>query len=90
VIEMKIVDLVPDEKVVWKCQSGPWAETGEFVFNIQPHERGAVLKFAHHGWPKADDFYMHCNGKWGFFLCTSLKDYLETGTGKPHPADPLM
>ena len=87
-VEMKIIELIPDEKVVWKCVAGPWVDTGEFSFEIQPDERGSVVKFAHRGWPEADEFFMHCNSKWGFFLGVSLKSYLETGKGRPHPEEP--
>ena len=37
---------------------------------------------------QCDDFYQHCNCKWGFFLAVSLKSYLENGVGQPHPRDP--
>ena len=87
-VDMEIIELVPREKVVWKCISGPWVDTGEFNFNIHSHERGAVIEFAHYGWNIPNEFFMHCNSKWGFFLGVSLKNYLETGKGKPHPEDP--
>ena len=87
-VDMQIIELIPAKKVVWKCVTGPWQGIGEFTFDIQPDERGAVLRFAHKGWREADDFYMHCNCKWGFFLGVSLKGYLESGQGKPHPFDP--
>lgn len=87
-VHMQIKQLTPSQQVVWQCQLGPWENTGQFVFDIAAIERGAALNFSHHGWPEADDFYRHCNCKWGFFLGVSLKQYLETGIGKPHPQDP--
>ena len=87
-VGMQIIELVTDKIVKWRCTEGPWEGIGEFGFDIQPHERGAVLKFSHSAWKEADDFYMHCNCKWGFFLGVSLKEYLETGQGKPHPQNP--
>ena len=86
--DMQITQLVPNEKVVWKCIVGPWVDTTEFSFDIKPSERGAVVLFANRGWPDPSEFFMHCNCKWGFFLAVSLKNYLETGKGCPHPADP--
>lgn len=77
-----------NKNIVWQCVAGPWQETGEFEFNISEDERGTCLHFAHHGWLAADDFYQHCNCKWAFFLASSLKAYLETGLGLPHPNDP--
>lgn len=89
-VDMQIAEHVPNEKVAWKCVNGPWVDTGEFSFEIKPDERGSVVRFAHRGWPEADDFYMHCNSKWGFFLGVSLKNYLESGKGLPHPNDPNL
>jgi uncharacterized protein YndB with AHSA1/START domain len=85
--DMKITELEPGKRAVWLCVAGPWVDH-EFVFDIDTGDKGAVLRFAHKGWADAGDFYMHCNAKWGFFLGVSLKKYLETGTGEPHPNDP--
>lgn len=86
--DMKITELVPNQKVVWKCVAGPWVDTKDFSFDITAHERGAVVQFANRGWADPSEFFMHCNGKWGFFLAVSLKNYLETGKGQPHPEEP--
>jgi uncharacterized protein YndB with AHSA1/START domain len=87
-IVMKITELIENEKIVWKCIEGPWENTGNFEFAIQPDQRGCVLMFSHHDWPAADEFFMHCNSKWGYFFTVSLKNYLETGKGQPNPLDP--
>ena len=86
--DMKITKLVPNKRVEWQCTAGPWVNTSGFSFEIKPIERGAVVLFANRGWAEPSEFFMHCNCKWGFFLGVSLKNYLETGTGKPHPEDP--
>ena len=87
-VNMEVTELVPNESVTWKCIEGSWVDTGLFQFKIQKDERGSAVKFSHSGWKEADEFYMHCNSKWGFFLAVSLKDLLETGKGRPHPGDP--
>ena len=87
---MEIVALEPSKKVVWQCVQGPWVDTGKFTFDIAKDDRGAVLKFTHEGWPSADDFYRHCNSKWGFFFTASLKSLLEKGIGSPFPNDPRI
>lgn len=87
-VVMEITDLTKNERVAWQCVDGPWINTGAFQFLIQPDERGSALKFSHSGWTEADEFFMHCNSKWGFFLTVSLKNLLETGKGQPHPNDP--
>ena len=87
-VDMKIIELAPNERVIWECVAGPWADTKEFSFDIKSHERGSVVQFANRGWAEPSEFFMHCNCKWGFFLGISLKNYLETGKGRPHPEDP--
>lgn len=90
VVPMKIIDHVQDKQVIWQSLEGPWANTGFFTFSIQQDERGAALVFEHAGWAEADDFFAHCNAKWGFFFTVSLKSYLETGTGVPSPHEPKI
>lgn len=87
--DMKIEELVPNETVKWQCVGGidEWIGT-EIEFTVKPHEKGSVLFFSHRGWPEESEFYMHCNCKWAFFLGVSLKDFVETGEGRPHPYDP--
>ena len=87
-VDMQITQLIPNQLINWKCVSGPWENTGLFEFVIRPEEQGVMLLFSHHGWQEADEFYMHCNSKWGFFLTVSLKSFLESGTGQPHPNEP--
>lgn len=89
-VDMEIQELIANKRVEWKCVSGPWAETDYFRFDIAKDERGTELKFAHSGWQKNDEFFMHCNSKWGFFLTVSLKNLLEKGKGQPHPEDPSI
>ena len=89
-VTMALIASIPNKEIRWKCTQGPWVNMGEFIFSVESHERGAVLDFAHHGWQETDNFYKHCNPKWAFFLAVSLKQYLETGTGQPHPKDPSI
>ncbi len=86
-VQMRIKELEPNKKVVWQCENGPWQETGEMTFEITETEQGSALNFSHVGWPEANDFFRHCNSKWGYFLTVSLKPYLESGTGVPNPLD---
>lgn len=74
-------------EVRWLCVEGPW-KGSHFSFHIAPHERGSQLTFKHEDWPAQDDFFGHCNAKWGYFLVSSLKPFVETGKGRPHPEDP--
>ncbi|MBT3344370.1 MAG: SRPBCC domain-containing protein [Gemmatimonadetes bacterium] len=85
--DMEIRELAEDRCVAWQCVDGPW-KGHDFRFQIRPEEGDVVLLFEHSGWEDTSEFYMHCNAKWGFFLGVSLKGYLETGKGQPHPDEP--
>ncbi len=87
-VVMALLSKIPNKEIKWQCSGGPWEEKGEFTFSITENENGSSLDFSHIGWPEIDDFYKHCNAKWGYFLVVSLKEYLETGVGAPHPKDP--
>ena len=87
--DMRVDRLEPNKKVVWRCVAGPW-EGHRFTFEVTEHPRGSVLRFYHRDWSDMSDFYMHCNAKWAYFLAVSLKRYLETGQGAPHPQDPSI
>ncbi len=88
-VRMKVEELVPNRRVRWTCTEGPW-QGMSFTFELSPHEKGSALRFENAGWSEQDDFFMHCNSKWGFFLSASLKSYLEGGQGVPHPNEPKI
>lgn len=90
IVRMQVEEAVASERIVWQCLEGPWSNNGNFVFELESIERGTNLRFTHHGWSEVDDFFRHCNGKWGFFLAVSLKGLLETGQGRPSPNDPAI
>ena len=55
-------------------------------FNLEALDDQVIINFQHADWQEATEFMGHCSTKWAVFLL-SLKDYLETGTGKPFPND---
>jgi uncharacterized protein YndB with AHSA1/START domain len=84
-IDMKILELVPDRRVVWEVVAGPAEWLGTTVrFDIAQEGAWTLLRFTHQGWKEAVDFMHHCSTKWGVFLL-SLKSLLETGKGAPAP-----
>ncbi len=87
-VKMKITELISNKRVCWTCSDGPWIDTKSFVFNIEKDVRGSALEFSNLGWAEPNEFFMHCNSKWGFFLTVSLKNLLEKGVGQPHPLEP--
>lgn len=86
-MKMKVSRIVPNEKVEWICLAGPedWVGT-LFTFDLKKENEYTVLNFGHRNWAQETESMAHCNMKWGTFLL-SLRDYVETGKGKPSPND---
>ena len=82
-IKMKIVNLVPDNIVVWECIKGDkeWIGT-TFLFDLEEKEGNTILKFTHDNWREETDFFASCNYHWGYYL-RSIKLLCETGNGTP-------
>jgi uncharacterized protein YndB with AHSA1/START domain len=86
-IDMKVLELVPDQRVVWQVAAGPAEWLGTTVsFDLSQEGDWALIRFKHQGWKEPVDFMHHCTTKWGVFLL-SLKALLESGKGTPAPND---
>lgn len=86
-IEMKVLELIPEKSVRWQVVSGPeeWVGT-EIDFAISQADGLTIVIFGHRNWREAVEFMAHCSMKWATFLL-SLRELVETGTGRPAPAD---
>ncbi len=81
---MKVSQLEPDRAVHWQCVSGHdnWADN---TFSFELHDKGnnTLLMFTQlYARELSDEDYGIYNFNWGYYL-QSLKEYCETGTGKP-------
>lgn len=84
--DMKVITL-SDNQVRWECTEGPQEWVGTHIeFTILPGDNANKLMFRHVGWQEENPFFHHCSMKWATFLL-SLKDYLESGSGRPFPND---
>ena len=84
---MKICKLDKKRIVLWECVEGDDEWLGTKVrFLLTEQEQKTLLKFAHSDWKNMTEFFAHCNFNWGWYLA-SLKEYCETGTGKPFRKD---
>ena len=85
--DMQVVTQEPAKKVQWACVKGPeeWVGT-TITFELKQENEFTIVLFGHRNWRESSEFTAHCNTKWGTFLM-SLKELLETGTGKPAPYD---
>jgi uncharacterized protein YndB with AHSA1/START domain len=84
--DMEVLTVSPDA-VRWRVVDGPqeWVGT-EIGFRLNRTEDHTIVLFTHEGWRDEGEFHFHCSTKWAAFLL-SLKEYVETGTGRPHPDD---
>ena len=86
VFDVRIVALDKPNFVRWHCLAGhaEWCNT-DLIFALSSRHGGTLLRFAHRGWESSDGILAQCSYDWARYL-TSLKSYLETGTGMPHDA----
>lgn len=86
--DFEVVELQPGKLVRWKHAGEvppAWMGT-EVSFHLAAEQQQTIVRFVHADWADASDFMAHCSTKWAVFLL-SLKDALETGTGRPFPRD---
>jgi hypothetical protein len=86
-IDMKVLELQPDKRVLWQVTAGPEEWIGTTVsWDLRQEGDWTIILFKHQGWKEPVEFMHHCSTKWAVFLL-SLKLLLETGNGSPHPND---
>jgi hypothetical protein len=86
-IDMKVVELDPNKRVLWQVVDGPAEWIGTKVsFDLRQEGNWTIVLFKHQGWKEPVEFMHHCSTKWAVFLL-SLKSLLETGKGAPAPND---
>jgi uncharacterized protein YndB with AHSA1/START domain len=87
----EVVELVPDQRVVWRVVRGPddWVGT-TITFDIHPGDGETIVMFWHAGWAEPVEFMHHCSTAWGYFLL-SLKHALEDPSrATPWPHNELV
>jgi uncharacterized protein YndB with AHSA1/START domain len=76
--------------VVWTniaCMMDDWVGTSiHFDLKATP-SGGTELKFRHAGLTPKLECYNDCKSGWDHFIPTSLRDYVESGTGHPNGSD---
>jgi len=77
--------LDPESGVRMTCighkNNDEWQGT-KLRFDLAPQDGGTHVRFRHDGWDRKSDCYEQCVQGWAHFM-TSLKGYVETGTGAP-------
>jgi uncharacterized protein YndB with AHSA1/START domain len=84
---MQVEQLEPGTLVRWRCVDGPPEWIGTIVtFDLSEQDGQTIILFGHRNWAEAVEFMAHCSMKWVVFLL-SLREYVETGKGRPSPSD---
>ena len=85
--DMKVFELEPGNRVLWKVVDGPkeWIGT-KIRFDLREEDGYTIVNFKHEGWKEPVEFMHHCSTMWAVFLL-SLKSLVESGQGAPHPRD---
>lgn len=66
---------------------GPEERGGtDITFQLSEQDGQTIVLFGHINWREAVEATAHCSMKWATFLL-SLREYVETGKGKPSPHD---
>jgi uncharacterized protein YndB with AHSA1/START domain len=85
--DMKVLEAVPAELVLWEVVDGPAEWIGTHVrWELERDGDYTIVLFRHEGWKEPVEFMHHCSTKWATFLM-SLKQLVETGEGAPAPHD---
>jgi uncharacterized protein YndB with AHSA1/START domain len=83
VVKMEVAALEPGRRVRWIVRQGApeWAGT-QVSWDLAPVDGGPRLRFTHHDYPSTEGSFASVSYSWAWYLA-SLKDYVETGTGRP-------
>jgi hypothetical protein len=90
---MKIVEYVPNQKVVWLVldnyfsftqDQSEWTGT-RIEFAISEAGGKTVLSFTHRGLIPEHECYNICFDAWTFYINESLKSLVTKGAGQPNP-----
>ena len=91
---MRIVELVPDEKVVWLCVDNTFdfiEDRTEWIgttlhFEISREGARTRVRFTHAGLVPDYECYDACSNAWSGYVGESLRSLITTGTGNPNNA----
>jgi len=90
--KIKIVELVPNKKVVWSVldnyfkftkDKSEWKGT-KIIFDIVEKENKTEMRFTHQGLVPAYECYEICRDAWTGYIQKSLRNFITTGKGQPN------
>jgi hypothetical protein len=95
--KMKIVEMVPEKKVVWLVMENYFHFTkdksewtgNKIVFDITEKDGRTHVQFTQVGLNPEYECYDVCHDAWTGFIQKSLHDLIVTGKGQPNPKEGL-
>jgi hypothetical protein len=93
--KMKIVEFVPNKKVVWLVMDNYFSFTkdknewngNKIIFEITEKENQTQLQFTQAGLVPEYECYDICQGAWSTYIQKSLHSLITTGKGQPNGKD---
>lgn len=90
--KMKIIELIPNEKVVWLVLDNyfkftkdktEWKGT-KIIFDILKKDNKTQIRFTHQGLVPEYECYEVCRGAWSNYINNSLYSLITTDKGQPN------
>lgn len=93
--KMKLIEVVPDKKMVWKVLDNYFEFTkdkeewiGDTInFEISAKDGKTQLRFMHKGLVPEYECYDACYAGWSKYINSSLRNLITTGKGQPNPKE---
>lgn len=86
-LEFEFVENQPPERLLLRCTGEPKLWAGSLLeFRTEKGDGQTYLYLTHSKESASDAEFLYFNTKWPLFL-VSLKELMETGTGRPFPHD---
>jgi hypothetical protein len=95
ICKMKIIEFVPDKKVVWQVlenyfnfteDKSEWIDT-KIIFEISEKDDKTQIRLTHLGLVPEYECYSICFDSWNNYIKISLRNLIATGKGLPNPKD---
>ncbi|BEP12189.1 SRPBCC domain-containing protein [Acidothermaceae bacterium B102] len=92
---MRVVELVPSERVVWLCLDNSFSfnqDKTEWIgtrvtFSVSREGDTTHVAFTHEGLVPEYECFAECSTAWAGYISGSLKSLMTTGTGRPNKAE---
>lgn len=90
--KIKLIEMVADKKLVYRVidnefnftkDKTEWLNT-KLIFDLSSEGNKTKIVFTHEGLVPEYECYNVCNDAWTSYIQSSLKNFIETGKGKPN------